>query len=164
MEFFKDRTDVKYVFIMHDNKTYTEQIGANAYIEHLKVPKILGHWEYRYLARGSKIEPLIIKHNPDAIEVGSPYLMPKIINSIVANNKLKASVFGFWHADFPVTYVKRFLSGLPFSLETKGENFAWRFARKHYNQMKGVVASSEIILKKNEAKRNRKHPFCSFRS
>ncbi|MGL1887001.1 MAG: glycosyltransferase [Reichenbachiella sp.] len=152
MEFFKDRTDVKYVFIMHDNKTYTEQIGPNAYIEHLEVPKVLGHWEYRYLAKGSKIEPLIIKHDPDAIEVGSPYLMPGIINTLVAKHNLKAKVFGFWHADFPVTYVKRFLSGLPFSLEKRGEDFAWRFACKHYNKMAGVLASSEIILERMKLK------------
>lgn len=146
MEYFKDRTDVKYVFIMHDSETYTEQIGPNAFVEHLKVPKVLGQWEYRYLAKSSKIAPLLVKHDPDVIEVGSPYLMPGIINRVVSKHTLKAKVFGFWHADFPVTYVKRFLSGFPFGIEKSGENIAWRKARKDYNRMTGVLASSEIIL------------------
>ena len=124
MEYFKQRADVKYIFIMHDSKTYTEQIGENAYIEHLKVPKVMGNWEYRYLVKSKTIAPLLLQHDPDVIEVGSPYFMPKVIHKIVEKNKLKAKVFGFWHADFPVTYVKRFLSGLPFSLDQKGENWA----------------------------------------
>jgi len=146
MEYFKQRADVKYIFIMHDSQTYTEQIGENAYIEHLKVPKVMGNWEYRYLVKSKTIAPLILQHDPDVIEVGSPYFMPNIIHNIVEKNKLKAKVFGFWHADFPVTYVKRFLSGLPFSLDQKGENWAWSKARKDYNRMEGVLASSQIIL------------------
>ncbi|MCV9386824.1 glycosyltransferase [Reichenbachiella ulvae] len=146
MEYFKDRSDVKYVFIMHDDRTYTEQIGPCAFIEHLEVPKVLGNWEYRYLLKASKIAPLIVKHNPDVIEVGSPYFMPGIVNSVVNKYALKAKVFGFWHADFPVTYVKRFLKGAPFSLSVKGEKVAWAYARKNYNRMAGVVASSQIII------------------
>ena len=60
---------------MHDNATYTEQIGERAYIEHLKVPKVMGNWEYRYLIKKAPMEPLLLKHNPDVIEVGSPYFM-----------------------------------------------------------------------------------------
>ncbi|MBU2912405.1 glycosyltransferase [Reichenbachiella agariperforans] len=146
MEYFKDRADVKYVFVMHDSETYTEQIGSNAYIEHLKVPKVFGNWEYRYLTNSDRIAPLLVKHDPDAIEVGSPYIMPRIVNNVVTKHHLKARVYGFWHADFPVTYVKRFLSGLPFSLDQRGEELAWAYARKNYNRMTGVLASSEIIL------------------
>lgn len=146
MEYFKSRTDVKYVFVMHDKETYTEQIGETAFIEHLEVPKVMGNWEYRYLTKSKKIEPLICKHEPDVIEVGSPYFMPRMINSIVERNQLKSKVFGFWHADFPVTYVKRFLQNMPFGLAQKGEQKAWGYARKHYNRMAGVVASSQIII------------------
>ncbi|WP_109829624.1 glycosyltransferase [Reichenbachiella versicolor] len=146
MEYFKNRKDVKYVFIMHDSKTYTEQIGETSFIEHLGVSKVMGNWEYRYLLNSKSIEPLIVKHDPDSIEVGSPYFMPRIVNSIVSKNKLKARVFGFWHADFPVTYVKRFLSGMPFNLAQYGENWAWSMGRKRYNRMDGVLASSQVII------------------
>ena len=146
MEYFKSRSDVKYVFIMHDSQTYTEQIGENAFIEHLKVPKVMGNWEYRYLVRSAPLAPVLTKHNPDVIEVGSPYFMPRIVQSIVRNNKLKSKVFGFWHADFPITYVKRFLQGFPLDLESRGEQVAWSYARKYYNNMTGIVASSQIII------------------
>ncbi|PIB35718.1 hypothetical protein BFP72_10090 [Reichenbachiella sp. 5M10] len=150
MEYFKHRTDVKYVFVMHDDKTYTEQIGENAYIEHLHVPKVMGNWEYRYLRRRSVLAPILKRIDPEVIEVGSPYFMPSMVNKIVEEEKLKAKVFGFWHADFPVTYVKRFLSGWPLNLEQRGENIAWSFARKHYNKMAGVLASSEVIIQRME--------------
>lgn len=143
MEYYKARTDVDYVFIMHDSRSYTEQIGPTAYIEHLKVPKVMGNWEYRYLVRKAPIEPLIVKHQPDIIEVGSPYIMPKIIHRIVKKHRLKAKLFGFWHADYPVTYVKRFLASTPFAFS--GEQIAWKHARKHYNRMEGVLVASEVI-------------------
>lgn len=151
IEYFKHRTDVSYVFVMHDDRTYTEQITPNICIEHLKVPKVLGNWEYRYLTHKSPIEPIIVKHDPDVIEVGSPYFMPRIVNSLVRNNDLKAKVFGFWHADFPVTYVARFLQDSPFGLEHWGEKKAWQFARKHYNQMHGTLVSSQNIMNRMEA-------------
>jgi alpha-1,6-mannosyltransferase len=146
MEYFKHRTDVKYVFIMHDERTYTEQIGENAYIEHLEVPKVMGNWEYRYLWKKEKLKPLLTKLNPDIIEVGSPYFMPRMVNALVKENKMKAKVFGFWHADFPVTYVKRFLSKMPFGIANFGEGIAWKYAQKHYNRMAGVLASSQVII------------------
>ncbi|UXP30915.1 glycosyltransferase [Reichenbachiella agarivorans] len=148
MEYFKGRPDIKYVFVMHDEETYTEQIGENAYIEHLRVPKVMGNWEYRYLRKRSLLAPILKRINPDVIEVGSPYFMPSMVNKIVEEEQLKAKVFGFWHADFPVTYVKRFLSNWPFDLAQKGENKAWAFARKHYNKMAGVLASSEVIIQR----------------
>lgn len=150
MEYYKSREDVEYVFIMHDAETYTEQIGERAYIEHLKVPKVMGNWEYRYLTKTKTIEPLLLKHNPDIIEVGSPYFMPWIVNKIVRKNNLKSQVFGFWHADFPVTYVGRFLHGMPFKLQSRGENWAWKYARKHYNRMNGVLVSSQVIMDRME--------------
>ncbi len=146
MEFFKDRSDVAYVFVMHDSSTFTEQIGENAYIEHLEVSKVAGNWEYRYLLKSAPLAPIIKRHDPDIIEVGSPYFMPGIVNSIVKKNRLKAKVFGFWHADFPVTYVGRFLDGFPFNFRTLGERVAWRYARKNYNRMSGVLVSSQVIM------------------
>ncbi|WP_420317656.1 glycosyltransferase [Ekhidna sp.] len=151
MEFYKDKPDIKYIFIMHDEKTYTEQIGENAFIEHLKVPRIDKSGEYRTLFKKSIIEPLLVKLNPDVIEVGSPYFMPRIVNSVVSKHQLKSKVFGFWHADFPVTYVKRYLQKLGSPIANAGEQIAWAFARKHYNKMEGVLASSEAIIRRMES-------------
>lgn len=148
IEYFKDRTDTAYVFVMHDDRTYTEQIEENAYIEHLKVPKVAGNWEYRYLIRSKSLAPILKNHDPDVIEVGSPYIMPKLVNRIVKKNQLRAKVFGFWHADFPVTYVRRFLENTPF--KNIGERIAWRHARKHYNRMDGVLVASQVIMDRME--------------
>ena len=136
---------------MHDKETFTEQIGEHAFIEHLKVPKVMGNWEYRYLLKKGPIEPIILKHQPDVIEVGSPYFIPKMINKIKRRNGLKSKVFGFWHADFPVTYVKRFLENAPLGFAERGELYAWKFARKHYNQLDGVVVASEVIMERMRA-------------
>lgn len=145
MDFYRDRTDVKYSFVMHDSHTYTEQIGENAYIEHLKVPKVYGNWEYRYLMRSGPLEPILKRIDPDVIEVGSPYFMPGIVQRIIRKNQLKARVFGFWHADFPVTYVRRFLESFGDIMANSGEKVAWAHARKQYNSMDGIIVSSQLI-------------------
>lgn len=133
---------------MHDSKSYTEQIAHSAFIEHIKVPKVLGNWEYRYLVKTKPLEPILLKHKPDVIEVGSPYFMPSIINSILSRHNLNSKVFGFWHADFPITYVGRFLK--PINLQTLGENLAWKYARKNYNRMNGVLVASKRIMERME--------------
>ncbi|WP_421896963.1 glycosyltransferase [Marinoscillum sp.] len=150
MEFYKHRQDVKYSFVMHDRETWTEQIGENAFIEHLEVPKVYGNWEYRYLTRSAPLEPILRRLDPDVIEVGSPYFMPGIVRKIVRKHGLKARTYGFWHADFPVTYVKRFLEPLGSGLAGVGERMAWKYARKNYNQMDGVIVSSRLIMERME--------------
>lgn len=145
MDFYKNRSDVEYRFVMHDSETYTEQYGENAYIEHLKVPKVMGNWEYRYLIKTKPLEPILKRIEPDAIEVGSPYFLPRIVQKIVRKNDLKSKTFGFWHADFPVTYVKRFLDPMPWNLAQGGERAAWNHARKYYNRMNGTMVSSKLI-------------------
>ena len=148
LAYFKKRRDISYVFVMHDTETYTEQVTDNVVIEHLKVPKVAGNWEYRYLIKKGPLVPILKKHEPDVIEVGSPYFMPKIVNGIVKKQELKSKVYGFWHADFPITYVGRFLEKLPFDLKSKGEKIAWKYARKHYNRMKGVLVSSSLVMER----------------
>ena len=146
MEFYKNRSDIRYTFIMHDNTSFTEQIGENAFIEHLQVPKVAGNWEYRYLIRSGPLEPLLERLNPDVIEVGSPYFLPGILQKVIRKKNLKSKVFGFWHADFPVTYVKRFLQPLSGVVARGGEQLAWKHARKYYNAMSGTIVSSEVIM------------------
>ena len=150
LDYFKTREDVSYVFVMHDNKTYTEHLTENTIIEHVKVPKVAGNWEYRYLTKRAPLVPILKKHEPNVIEVGSPYFMPRIVNRIVKEQKLKSKVYGFWHADFPITYVGRFLNKVPFNLKSRGEKLAWKYASKHYNKMNGVLVSSTIVMNRME--------------
>lgn len=150
MDFYRDRADANYAFVMHDESTFTEQIGPNAFIEHLKVPKVYGNWEYRYLTYSKPLEPVLKRLNPDVIEIGSPYFMPGIVRKIVRSNEMKAKMMGFWHADFPVTYVKRFLEKFGETAANTGEELAWKHARKQYNQMDGVMVSSQIIKNRME--------------
>lgn len=151
MEFYKKCADVRYSFVMHDNRTFTEQIGENAFIEHLKVPKVMGNWEYRYLTSSAPLKPVLKRINPEVIEVGSPYFMPGIVHKIVSSNLPATKVFGYWHADFPVTYARRFLEPFSTKAGALGEKMAWKHARKHYNRMAGVFVGSELVMKRMNA-------------
>jgi len=72
MAHYKDRTDVRLVFVMPDKRRYTEYPGPGLVIEHVSALKIPGHWDYRFIWNPRLIRTLIRKHEPDIVEVGSP--------------------------------------------------------------------------------------------
>ncbi|SNS59354.1 alpha-1,6-mannosyltransferase [Ekhidna lutea] len=145
LNFYKERSNIRYVFVMNDDKTYTEQIASNTFIEHLEVKQPFRNDGYKNLLDAKKLEHIFLKYNPDVIEVGSPFFLPKMVNSILKKNKLKAKVFGFWHNDFPVTSFKRNFQFAGSYIAGLAEKLGWLYARKRYNKMDGIMVSSRLI-------------------
>lgn len=150
IEYFRKRSDIRYVFLMSDNRNETEYLNDNTIIEHYKAPKVPGHWEYRFSVSAGQIAPLIKKHQPDAIEAGSPYFMPHIVRKSIRSLKKKPKVFGFWHADYPVTYVHRAMQWATEPVAKWAEHRAWDYARFSYNWMNGIFVSSHYIIDRME--------------
>ncbi len=148
LEYFKTREDIHYVFLMQDSETRTEVINETTLIEHVEAWKVPGNWEYRFLKDWRKVLEYILKVRPDVIEVGSPYVMPGLVKKAIdhlPDGFIAPRVVGFWHADFPVTYIYRFFRKFT---EPVGKLFGamgWAFARRQYNWMDGIYVSSEVI-------------------
>lgn len=172
LEYFKAREDVQYIFLMQDKYTETEVLNDHTLIEHVKAFKVPGNWEYRILCDWRVIREMIIKHQPDVVEVGSPYVMPglvlKAIDEIQEEIRLEKGtlpegfvvprVVGFWHADFPVTYVYRFFRKFGEGCGRFFEKLAWAFARRQYGWMDGIYVSSKVITERMNSK-GLKHTF-----
>lgn len=107
MAFYEQQSEVHSIFIMPDESTYTEKKSEGLTIEHVKAFRFPGNWEYRFIWKQSQIKPILEKYKPDLIEVGSPYILPTVVRRTVESINLKTTLVGFWHADFPVTYVGR---------------------------------------------------------
>ncbi len=147
LAYFTNRSDIMYIFMMQDSSTYTEVINETTVIEHVRAFKVPGNWEYRFLTRSKPITAIINKYRPDTIEVGSPYLMPTLVKRALKNSSHSDSaIVGFWHADFPVTYVKRFFSKYNNTLAHVMELLAWAFARYTYRSMSMLFSSSTIVI------------------
>jgi len=147
MKFYRDRTDTLLIFAEPDRKTYTEKVSDGLIIEHIKEFKFPGNWEYRFIWKEGDILPVLQKYSPDIIEVGSPYILPKAVSK--ACNKLsKVPILtAFWHADFPVTYVRRYFEKLHLPHLAKiFESLAFAYARSSFKQYSKIQASSYEVL------------------
>ncbi len=159
MAHFREHVDVRYVFAMPNDHARTEQIGPNAFIEHVRAFKFPGNWEYRLAPPVSALRAIIQKHRPDVIEIGSPYLLPGRIRKALRGLDVRPKLVGFWHADFPVTYVGRYFSRFGGAVGRFAESMAWRYARRQYNRMDAVLVPSTVILDRMQARgvRNLRH-------
>src|SRR5690606_11450028 len=100
------------------------------------------------------LRDVIRRHRPDVIEIGSPYLLPHRIRRALRGLPAGASrprLVGFWHADFPVTYIGRFFSRFGAATGRFAEGLAWRYARAVYNRFDAVLVPSRVILERLRA-------------
>ncbi|WP_407444620.1 glycosyltransferase [Fibrobacter sp.] len=141
------------VFVMPDSKTFTEKKSESLIIEHVEAFKFPGNWEYRFLWKLSQIEPVLAKYKPQVIEVGSPYILPTVVRRAARKVSPDSKLVGFWHADFPVTYIGRPVAKkLGVSLGTFCRKEAFWYARKEFKNFRCIQASSREAmarLKKN---------------
>lgn len=146
IERFRARDDIHYVFAMPDAATRTETLNGTTAIEHVRGFKFPGNWEYRMVLNPFALRRLFVKHRPDIIEIGSPYLMPWLVRLALAGLDFRPRLVGFWHADFPVTYIGRFFVRFGRLPGKTAETLAWAYARGVYNRMDAVFVASRFIL------------------
>ncbi len=146
MAFYENRAAERFVFVMPDSKTFTEKKSESLIIEHIKAFRFPGKWEYRFMWKRSQILPILKKYVPDIIEVGSPYILPSAVYRIARKVCPRAKLFGFWHADFPVTYVERPVTAKCGSvIGTLAKKIAFAYARFEFKHFAGIEVSSEEV-------------------
>jgi alpha-1,6-mannosyltransferase len=158
LEYFRRARGLQYAFVMPDAAASEEALDrgsepGSAVIARVPAFKVPGNWEYRLAPGSAALRACILKHRPDVIEVGSPYLLPgrirRIVNALPSPERPK--VIGFWHSDFPVTYVGRFFARFGALAGRGAEALAWAYARRQYNRMDAVFVPSRVILERLQA-------------
>ena len=147
MKFYKAKEDAHLVFVQNDSRTFYEEVSDSLAIEHVEAFRFPGNWEYRFLWKGKVIRRILEKYRPDIIEVGSPYILPKAVSKAAKKVSPDSVLTAFWHADFPVTYVRRFFErwGLP-NLAKRAQSAAFAYARSSFNGYARIEASSHEVL------------------
>lgn len=152
MAHFRERPGVRHVMVMPGPAARTEKTGPDAYVEHVPAFKFPGNWEYRLCPSVRALRAVILRHRPDVIEIGSPYLLPGRVRAALRGTGLRPRLVGFWHADFPVTYAGRFFARLGAPCGRAAEALAWRYARAAYNRLDAVFVPSRVILERMRAR------------
>ena len=147
MAFYEKQHEALSVFVMPDSKTYTEKRSDGLIIEHVQAFKFPGNWEYRFIWKLSQVEPVLAKYKPDIIEVGSPYILPTVVRRAARHSSPESKLIGFWHADFPVTYVGRPVARkLGPGVGTFARKEAFWYARKEFKGFDCIQASSKEAM------------------
>jgi alpha-1,6-mannosyltransferase len=152
MEYYKKQDDCKLVFLMQDSYNKTEEISPSLIIEHVKAFKVPGKWwKYRFICNARQIKPYIEKYKADIIEVGSPYVLPAAVRRACRGLDKKPVLIGFWHADFPVTYIRRVFGKINSFLAKKLEGLAWAYARHQFKNYRSILVSCREVMERMSA-------------
>ncbi len=151
MDYYKRQNEVKLVFLMQDSRDWTEEVTPGLVIEHVKAFKIPGNWEYRFIWKSSQIRRYLKRYTPRIVEVGSPYILPAAVRRATWFLPVKPALVGFWHADFPVTYVRRFFSRVHNLFGKFMEQVAWLYARYSFSGYGTIEASSHEVMDRMRA-------------
>lgn len=147
MAFYEQQSDVLEVFVMPDAKTFTEKKSDGLIIEHVEAYRFPGNWEYRFMWKQSQIAPILKKYNPDIIEVGSPYILPTVVRMAAKKAAPNAKLVGFWHADFPVTYVGRPVARkFGRTIGAFCRKMAFWYASQEFKEFSCIQASSKEVM------------------
>ncbi len=147
LKYYKEHNlvNIDYTFIMTHNEDCIDTINPNLRIEKIKSWSTFGKGEYRIFFNFKKTISILKKYKPDVIEIGSPYLAPWLFRIACILAKINPKFVGFWHADFPITYAKRYSARWGKTVSNFCEKLAWSYARLTYRKMGTIFVSSKII-------------------
>jgi alpha-1,6-mannosyltransferase len=138
---FQGREGVQYTLFQPDARARVEEEG-NVRVVHF--PAVPVGPDYRYIVDAGRLRRTLRDLAPDIIEVGSPYVLPPM--ALWAARGSGAKVIGFWHADYPKAYVRRYLGELAAPLGPLGEEAAWWYARQTYGRFVATFASADCVV------------------
>jgi alpha-1,6-mannosyltransferase len=117
-----------------------EIVNGRSRTIHIAAPLVPWESNYRYISDLAKVADTIAEIQPDVIEIGSPYLMPWAVRKVARHFNIP--VVGFFHSNFPDTYIEPILAKCHPVIGKAGRKAAWAYARLVYSWCDAVIATS----------------------
>lgn len=136
------REDIEYHVIVPSDRAEIEHYGR-ATIHHLPATPVMGSG-YRLVLNPVALRKMMRRIRPDVVEVGSPYVLPDLVR--FATRGIDCRIVGFWHAHYPVAYVRRPLAPVSPWLARVGERMSWWWARRTYGKFDATMAAANCTL------------------
>jgi alpha-1,6-mannosyltransferase len=128
-----------------------EKPFAGGTLHEVAGPLIPGSRHYRFFPGIRRLRAILEALAPDVIEVGSHYLLPRLIAQIVRGLPKAPALVGFYHADFPRTYVGPLLARAPEPLRRRVTASAWWLVRRQHARYATTLAASRHTAQALEA-------------
>lgn len=104
----------------------------------------LGGSGYRMIVSVARLRKVIEHFQPDVIEVGSVWLMPRLVRR--ANKRFGAATVGFYHTDVPNTHVATLLHRFGSGFREWAIRKTYRWIGRTYAPMTATFGASEYSL------------------
>jgi alpha-1,6-mannosyltransferase len=125
-----------------------EQIGRATRIEVPGLP--LGGSGYRSIVHAGDLTWALGLVQPDLIELGSVYTLPRHVRTALRRlGRLEATALvGFYHADYPDTYVRPYAKRLGQGFGGWATGFAERHCGRAYGSLSATFGASQYVVDK----------------
>ncbi len=154
LDYFADLNRTAYALVVPSERLHIERRGAVTIAE---LPARAIGDGYRAITRSRELGRFFAEFKPDVVEIGSPYLMPRLVDralrlALRRGLEKPAATVGFVHADYPDTYVapalERSLRGPLRPLRGPLHQLAERHLGRTYAPMSATFGASVHVLRK----------------
>lgn len=144
LEYFRSTQRARYTLFVPSDRDAIEHDADGITRIHLPATPIPGAAHYRYIAHPGPLRAHLKRLQPDIIEVGSPYIAPWVVRA--AARGLRTRVVGFWHADYPRAYFKRYVGQVHPLLGDAAHAIGWWYARQTYGHYDATLAAADCVV------------------
>ena len=140
LEVFASQSKHRYIMIApsFENREEPREGGTIYWTKGFRYDKNYYHfWDYRPL------KDLFLRHRPDVIELGSPYLDYWVAG--FAARSLHVVKTAYYHCDFPDTYVRPFAGKYLGFMEPLLLGLSYRYVKRIYSRLDATFVASDYI-------------------
>lgn len=115
---------------------------AGGWLHRVPGPALGAH--YRAFGDLPRLWRVISDVRPDVIELGSHYVLPQLVRPALGR---RPPVVGFYHADFPTTYVAPACARWPRWIERTATDAAWSWVRAQHRRYHATLTGSHAMTR-----------------
>lgn len=141
--YIQQNTSHEHILIV-PGETDAVQKNNQCTVYQISAPLIPKCHPYRFIIRLDKVLSILLKEQPDIIELGNAYVLPWV--AFLYRKIYKCTIVGYYHADFPKTYIHDTISKLTNEwLGKQAELLARRYARAVYKRCDSTIVASQNL-------------------
>lgn len=142
------RAGVSHAVVVPGSRSGMERVGATR-LHRIQGPRVPVSPAYRTLLSSEEIRRILEAERPDVIEVGSPFLVPRLVRRAAGEPGIPT--VGFYHADVVRTFAEPYLRHPLLSpLQGGLKAVARRLVRDVYRSFDATVAASPSVVRELE--------------
>ena len=131
-------------FVVPGETAETKAFGGG-WMHRVPGPPLAGSPYYRRFGDWSALVRTLVEVDPDVVEIGSHYVLPEVVVPIARRFGRRRAVVGFYHADYPSTYVGPALRRAPARFRKAAVAASWTLVRRQHRRYAATLVGSHHV-------------------